>query len=489
MRRTTQNRRRAGFTLVEMLVTTMVMLIMVLAMSQMFALIGDHVTDGRALIEMQGQLRASAFRVQEDLDGLTALARTSPGLDWEVGYIEYIEGVDLDVATAPYTIGKDSNPWFVAADGTAVQPSTFDATFTAYGDIDDVLMFTARSTGRPFVGRIRRSILTGNPAHHSQTAFIESQDAEIIYWTQWNDVDGNGVINLGEVSLYRRALLIRPDLNVNNMPTFASLSVADMQAFYNQSDLSVRLEAYSPGSGQVVRLRPNSLVDLTKRENRVAHMHTATTAIAPANLPLTFPVRFNRLWLPQHFDDTTTGVSSVIGPTGLRAGEDIVQSDVLAFDVRVFDATAPLRQAGASGSPTGDLLSPGDWGWSAASNIVGRGAFVDLAYDAGSSGTSLFSEYPASRSGLYGGVAIPTFDTWTWYYEHDGIDQDNDGLVDEGSNGIDDDNQNGVDDAGERETHPPYSTPLRGLKVTLRAIELDSRQVRQTSVVSKLSPE
>ena len=188
---------RAGFTLVEMLVTTVVMLIMVLSMSQMFALIGEHVRDGRALIELQGQLRASAFRVQEDLDGLTILARTSPKLDWEVGYLEYIEGVDLDSSdnATKYTVGSDLNSWFVndtiipPPPGAQGQPipvpdatnpllpaagEPLNAVWTAFGDIDDVLMFTARSTGRPFVGRIQGGLIGS-----SQTSVaIESNDIQ-----------------------------------------------------------------------------------------------------------------------------------------------------------------------------------------------------------------------------------------------------------------------------------------------------------------------
>lgn len=511
--------RRAGFTLVEILVTTMVMLIMVLAMSQMFALMGRHVSDGRALIELQGQLRTTAYRVQDDLDGLTLLARSLPELDWEMGYFEYIEGVDTDPTNPPNTIGSDLNTWFITTSGTAAQPPT-DGTHSAYGDIDDVLMFTARSTGRPFVGRIRRSILTGNAAHHNQTVTIESHDAEIIYWTDWVDADRDGEIDLGEVSLYRRVLLIRPDLPVANMPYFSKLRPVDLQAFYNQSDLSVR----PVFQGGVVRLVPNSLADLALRENRVAHLppmaHLPPEGLTESSFSLSqyFPNYFDRVWLPQHFDDIPTGYSPFststgegIGPTGTRAGEDIVQSDLLAFDVRVYDPTAPLRQHGASGSPIGDLLVPGDWGWATAANDVGYGAFVDIGYaqqdDNAASRLSVFSVLPHRKSGLYrqrasesdpntlaASSAIPTYDTWTWAYEHDGLNQVNGrhfatGVADEGANGLDDNNVNGVDDVDERETSPPYPYPLRGLQVTIRVVELDTRQVRQTTVVSKFMPE
>ena len=80
------------------------------------------------------------------------------------------------------------------------------------------------------------------------------------------------------------------------------------------------------------------------------------------------------------------------------------------------------------------------------------------------------------------------------FYEHDGIDQDGNGIIDQGTNGFDDVNANGVnangvDDVGERETSPPYPAALRGIQVRLRIIDRDSRQVRQMTVSSDFIPE
>ena len=88
---------------------------------------------------------------------------------------------------------------------------------------------------------------------------------------------------------------------------------------------------------------------------------------------------------------------------------------------------------------------------------------------------------------------MQVYDTWTPHYEYDGIDQDQQigdtYGVDQGTNDFDDDRQNGVDDNGERETMPPYPKPIRGLKVTLRVIEKNSKQVRQSSVVKSAVPQ
>lgn len=451
--------RRAAFTLVEILVTTMVMLIMVLAISQIFVFMGRHVSDGRALIELQGQLRNAAFRVQEDLDGITILARSPPRLDWEVGYFEYIEGF-------PPAIGSDVDPQFVApGTGIASVPRS-DGTQTAYGDIDDVLMFTARSTGRPFIGRVSSGLTP------SGTSRVESQDAEIIYWTTWDPTfDGDSEIDLGEMVLRRRILLIRPDVSAFDTGR-TSLTPSQLATFLDQNDISIRIE-YRNGT---IWLVPNSLADLAKRENRFGHWPIPVTIppMSPPNVPRPFVANFpnglERSWLPDR-------------------GDDVLLSDLLAFDVRAYDPQARLYLAGAT---SGDLLGPGDLGWSAATNLVGRGAYVDVGYNA-SGRTSNFSGNPNAKSGLHSPLS-PTYDTWTWFYEHDGVNQNNgvyvsSGTADEATNGIDDDGFNGVDDAGERETSPPYPVPLTGIKITLRVIELDTRQVRQTSVVSKFTPE
>ena len=58
-----------------------------------------------------------------------------------------------------------------------------------------------------------------------------------------------------------------------------------------------------------------------------------------------------------------------------------------------------------------------------------------------------------------------------------------------GANGIDDDGNGVVDDPNERESRPPYPTPLRGIKVTIRVYEPSSKQVRQMTVVQDFLPE
>ncbi len=85
------------------------------------------------------------------------------------------------------------------------------------------------------------------------------------------------------------------------------------------------------------------------------------------------------------------------------------------------------------------------------------------------------------------------YDTWTNYYERDGIDQNGDGVVDSLFNGIDDQPMNangdiggpfvgGIDDSSEMETMPPYNAPLRGIQIKIRVYEPDSRQIREVTI-------
>lgn len=220
---------------------------------------------------------------------------------------------------------------------------------------------------------------------------------------------------------------------------------------------------------------------------------------------------------------------------GSRRGEDVMLTDVLGFDLRVYDPGAPLF----GHTVTGTVLEPSDAGWAAAylhadnmaddvgsgwigqdSNEVpfaGQGAYVDLGYGYDTRSTTPNLPFPRFANN-YASSTLPWFfrprgihhvvddtlltpgyakyDTWSFHYENNGLNEDGDGLVDEGTNGLDSpghyfnaatgvvdtDVRLGVDDVGERETAPPYDKPLRGVQFVIRAYERDSRQIRQVRV-------
>ena len=161
-------------------------------------------------------------------------------------------------------------------------------------------------------------------------------------------------------------------------------------------------------------------------------------------------------------------------------------SHLQAFDIRVFDPTAQVRSDGNRS------LVPSDPGWAAGANI-GLGAFVDLNYTRANVFTNTlpvnFSGPAHPRSGLLAVAPASVYDTWSYHYEHDGIDQFVDGNIDTGTDGLDNDGTLGPDDVFERETSPPYPVPLRGIQIKIRVNDPDSRQVREMTVVSDFVPE
>lgn len=244
-------------------------------------------------------------------------------------------------------------------------------------------------------------------------------------------------------------------------------------------------------------------------------------------------------------NDAGEVVRVVHGPVplwGSRRGEDVMLTDALGFDLRVFDPGAPIFQHTASNS----VLEPSDPAWvtayldsgnmksdgsgaigagNAAGNplfpYVGQGAFVDMGYGYATNTTTppVFAApfassalpwffTPRAISDVFGNQLAPgyaVYDTWSFHYENNGRDDDLINGVDQGTNGLDDRDFrtnnpynsldtgdsaiSGIDDVGERETAPPYDRPLRGMQVLLRAYERDSRAIRQVRVTQHLMPE
>ena len=425
-----------GMTLVEMLAAMAVTLILILALAQVFQIIGDNVADGRAIVEMSSAIRDTANRLQDDLDAVTVPARPWPEPGSGLGYLEYLEGTGFDLAPN-FALWDAANPLKSAS---------------IIGDSDDVLAFTVRNTGQPFVGR-----LNGNT--------IRSNAAEIIWWLEPSDTNGNGqwdwkpLEGLRETfTLHRRVLLVLPD----QVPAGVSL-----EQFHRSNDLSVRLE-----NGRLVA---NSLADLTKRQNRAGHVPESGTGPVPNNFP--YPI------VPAMIPGSLVINAKSLMPkqAGNYLGEDIILSDVIGFDIKLFDPTVPL----VANSSNLDTVVPGDPGFDPSAKVLGFGGFVDLGFLRYQPGVkSLFAGLPHTKSQLKQLV----YDTWSLDYEYDGFNQDG-GVLDQGTNGLDNNASLGVDDLGERETSPPYPHPLRGIQIIIRTLDPDSRQVRQITVTSDFTPE
>jgi len=472
-----------GMTLVEMLVATTCTLILMAAIAQVFGAFGTAVSDSRSMIELDARLRATAWRLRGDLAGATA--RPVPPLEVEggEGYLEIIEGPRSDSETK---------------DGTRIPVEDLVA------DIDDAILFTTRNTDTPFIGKY-------DPTTNAAVKIAESPLAEVAWFLRDTNTAaaGGAAQPVPTYTLFRRQLLVigyvgfTPFNANNNRNSVPFAAFGSWKSFYEAFDISVQRVLTNAPSDDLV---PNSLADLTRRENRFAHNPNGFPNLGPGGYR--FPVWPN----PLDVDHAVT-----FSDPSPRVSEDVILTNVIAFDVRVFDPAAPVGIAGET------AIQPGVTGVGPpAGDPVSYGAFVDLGWN-GNNGVYIpaargfklddprFFPFAARFSGpmepmshlLPNGPRV--WDTWSTHYESNGLDDDGDGKVDEGSNGIDDDGDGKVDespydadgdglytgaadDDGELETLPPYRFPLRGIEIRIRCYEPSSRQVRQVTVRHSFVP-
>ena len=457
-------RQRTGLTLVELLVAMAVTMIMVAGIARFFKYVGDTVAEGRALMELTGEIHGVRASLDRQLSAVTADFTRRSSRAAGQGYLEIIEGDLSDASTL----------------GTANQ--------TFFGDVDDVIAFTVRSKTTPFRGQLLYNTVSSPspgvllyslappapPAVNTgpKVATLESHTAEVVYWLTLDDKNGNGVRDYGEYYvLRRRILLIRPDIQLD--ATYSMLSYPNgfnptspsnpvPFSVFNIADLSLR----RVGNQWVT----NDLDDLARRENRFGRTGSAFPhlMLAAEYLPRLKDIQFA----------ASSGGGSVQQYNVYRRDEDIVLSHVVAFDVQVFDPQITTRVVGNE-----IAVAPSDPGYAQPATEVASGAYADLGHGFG---TTILGQRSWLRNGA--GTRLKIFDTWSTSYDRDGIDQFNDGQIDTGSDGVDN-NGNGItDEAVENEVPPPYPTPLRGIRITVRTIDPSTRQVAQAVVSADFTP-
>lgn len=541
-RRTTQR----GITLVEMLISMAVTLVMMAAVVNLFANIGTGVRNRRASMELGSQLRSARARLFKDLAGATCPVRPKlPSDDHDDGYFEIIEGQysDKNPSALVQSINIDqvdgnNNPiglqhatslvprdnsgrlvQWVDDDGDGIvdngsEQNSVRSTGSALGDYDDILALTVRSESEPFKGRMLvwedPDGPGGQPIQWVRRT-IESDLAEVIWYAVENPADGsNG--EPGMRTVYRRVLLIAPwvsELPPERSSTEPGKVIPASRTYYQLSDISMRrefLDPSNPATSDILRV-PNTLADLSKRENRFGHFsgqgsfpHQINirairnrpstdrnnfpefTPLDPSSvlIPFGLPFEWDQVEPFVLQDDDTSIPQFPPGTSDLgedRKGEDVMLNDVLAFDLRVYDPEAPIIDF--NGTAAGNVLEPSAAGWrhnpdltapTLQHPIVGLGAFVDLGYwrkyveyatilgvplptqDSNgdsipdNNNPSLFSEAPNPRSGIVLNAVDPEiYDTWPYHYETDGINQDED-FIDLGLTPNIDEGTNGLDD-------------------------------------------
>jgi len=415
----------AGLTLVEMLVAMTASIVLLGAVTAIFGVMGDAVTASRRLGWLDQQLDTVITKLMLDLHGVTAEADEN-GLKvnspFQNGYFEIVEGPSTDYED--YSAGT-------RFDRSQPDPGPTEASDDRIvGDVDDMLFFTTMQvTPEPFTGR------WGSQNDVSETA-------EVAYFCRPTPNTSNPQL----YTLYRRQVLVR---GLTPLPPFtadggfqplgvnASSSPADWRVawerFHADFDISVRRQ------NGVFLL--NGLDELARRQNRFAHdLYLNINDPVPSPLPAAVPVQSNPL------------VNTALALTGVREGEDVLLTNVLAFDVRVLDPAVFVHRQGAV------QLSPGDPGYPpppagvVPTSYVRASQFVDLGYGH-SLAPAAHSRF--SRLGQPGPLAAldsrfpRTFDTWS-PLEADG---------------------------------PPYPDSLRGISVTVRLYDPAVRRVRQTTYV------
>ena len=444
--RMSQSKVRNGLTLIEIMIALTMTLIVLGAMMTAFQYASQKMQAGRAVMELANRARAAESLLRADLAGVTVEPRPYAQTASPPGYFEYIEGPTRDAT------------------------NYLSTTSNYLGDIDDVLAMTVRSKGRLFQGRWNGVI-------------IESPQAEVIWFTTWNNLDINpATVNFDEsVSVRRRALLIAPA----GVPPLLLDEATDVNVnlFFNNNDISARVVAGDTATTYDVIA--NNLSDLALRKNRFCHQQDPFNPTNNSSIH-NFPNVLRRDFLLNRLKPI---------------GDDIVLTDVAGFDLRVYSPNINVNTAVATGVDI--IAQPGDIGYVNFGTLAGspNGAFVDLASDpsdpngwfAGNASLKSQCSYTQALS-LLPFVGIENvFDTWSPSYESNSINEDFvvgvDTISDEGTNGLDDDALNGVDDTAERETLPPYANPIRGLEVTIRLIEKGTKQVHQTTIVHSFVPE
>jgi hypothetical protein len=480
-----------------MLVAMALTLLLMGAIAQIFGILGQGVNGSRSIAELGARMRSTAHRLQQDLAGMTVNPQPPVRADGDSGYLEIIEGPESDQVT--YLSGAR----FDKAAGAVVngkwvgtsQPyqSVVGSDDRLVGDVDDVLLFTTRSTGDLFTGRAdtRNMNIEGGS--------LKSPLAEVIWFCRptANTVDPRSY------TLYRRQRLVTahpgapPFLDTSaNSPQNSfggppnTIPFSDWTTIYGLTDVSCRRE----GTLAI----PNSLGDLSLRENRFLHNGQRLAE---------FPHPF--------YASTYDSSNHTFDNNAARFGEDIILTNVIAFDVRVWDPNAPIKglpavlNTGNNANPTQLAVTPGDPLYGDPAAVIPPvvsgyrvGSYVDLGWAGDPGPVSVGAPFPASGSAFQGrGVystnssrltfTHPTYDTWSSAYETNGADDDADAVIDNGTNGLDDNGNGLVDEAStfaqpyasEQETSPPYPTALQGFQIRLRCYEPSSRQIRQITIL------
>jgi hypothetical protein len=223
------------------------------------------------------------------------------------------------------------------------------------------IFFPRSSFSNSFVGALILWKPCPNPITRGK---YESTIAEVAWFLRPARIGADAAtVNPATYTLHRRQLLVvgyvgaTPFAGSRNLvdSTMVGGRWATWDSFYEDFDLSVRGVMKS---GAMVYL-PNTLSDLTRRESRF--MHNSSGDSSGMGFPYRFPA--------PAYQDQPAPLGLTFDGTS-REGDDVVLTNVIGFDVRVFDPSAEVHQ-----DADGTLLTPGDPGF-AAGTAIGLGGYA-----------------------------------------------------------------------------------------------------------------
>ena len=172
-------------------------------------------------------------------------------------------------------------------------------------DYDDVLMFTSTNVAEPF-----RGMVNGVPG-------FQSQSAELAWFCAQSADQPLSAMGITLYTLYRRQLLVssyvgQSPFQTENRASFSTFS-SSWGTYFSKNDISARNE------GGV--LYPNSLGDLVKP--RCRFLHTGA--------------------FPGYAFAGASADGAIFSSASGREGADVVLTNVIGFDVRLYDPLAPVQ--------------------------------------------------------------------------------------------------------------------------------------------------
>lgn len=495
---------RSGYTLIELLLAMALGLMILAAVIQMFSVMGNTINSSRSSLEMNEELCRTTALLRSDLEGLTVVADPPRAPENGEGYLQIIEG-PVGVATDPTTVSWDT-------DGEVERPDT------TLGDIDDILLFTSRKeqgfrakkndTVQKFDAAEVAWFVRGNKLYRKVLAIdtdptMKAEPASnALNFFRDNDISVNMVTDSSGNVFYERntlASLTRPDCRygacwaggfVNNAapPSFPGSPYGLWHFAYPQTAGSKSV--WTEGSLPTLGLPLAAEIYYGGKTNAGPIWKTVTSGDVGAMNGNFDPWRNPMPWngvnvndnvlmmvngaLASAYSNSDTLSDYVVDRS--RVGEDLVLTNVLSFDVKVWDPNAPVR-----GVAVTLPINPSLRGWAANTNLIGLGAYVDLGYLPSVKTDTLRTNFsdvrlPSRNDAVAAVYNVDTaitgrpriYDTWATHYEAE-------------LNAA-----TGLTPGGVWKCSAPYMSKLRGIQVTLRVFDPDSRQIRQVTLEHRL---